>query len=168
MANPGSSLMEIVALDTVYFEALVSEIDVGRVRAGQPVQVTIDAMPGRKFTGRVLKILPTADPKSRQFTVRIQVLNKGGELRPGMFARGSIEVDRRPNTVIIPKDAVITHGDGRAVYLVLGSRAKLQPIRTGFETREEVEALSGVSAGDELVVVGQEKLSDGVKVHVAD
>jgi HlyD family secretion protein len=168
MANPGSSLMEIVALDTVYFEALVSEIDVGRVRAGQPVQVTIDAMPGRKFTGRVLKILPTADPKSRQFTVRIQVLNQGGELRPGMFARGSIEVDRRPNTVIIPKDAVITHGDGRAVYLVLGSRAKLQPIRTGFETREEVEALSGVSAGDELVVVGQEKLSDGVKVHVAD
>jgi len=125
-------------------------------------------MPGRKFIGSIQKILPTADPKSRQFTARIQVLNKGGELRPGMFARGSIEVDRRPNTVIIPKDAVITNGDGRAVYLVLGSRAKLQPIRTGFETREEVEALSGVSAGDELVVVGQDKLSDGVRVNVAD
>ena len=168
MAGSGTPLVEVVALNTLYFEAAVSEMDVDRVKVGQPVEVTVDALPGRKFQGSVQKILPTADEKSRQFTIRIAVANAAGDLRPGMFARGSIEVARHRNTVIIPKDALMTNDGGMSVYLVVGSAAKLQPVTTGFETREEAEATSGVSDGDELVIVGQDKLSDGVKVHVAD
>ena len=168
MANPGVPLIEVVALDTIYFEATVSEIDIGKVKIGQPVEVTVDALPSRKFRGSVQKILPTADPKSRHFTVRIEVFNRTGDLRPGMFARGGIEVARHEDTVIIPKDALISNGRGRAVYAVISSTARLRPVMTGFETREEAEALSGVSAGDILVVVGQDKLADGVKVNVAD
>ena len=168
MANSGSPLIEVVALNTLYFEAQVSEMDVDRVKVGQPVEVTVDALPGRKFQGSVQKILPTADEKSRQFTIRIAVANRAGDLRPGMFARGSVEVARHRNTVIIPKDALMTNDGGLLVYLVVGSAAKLQPVTTGFENREHVEVISGVSDGDELVTVGQDKLSDGVKVHVAD
>ena len=168
MASPGVPLMEVVALNSLYFQATVSEIDVDRVKAGQPVEVTVDALPGRKFQGSVQKILPTADEKSRQFTIRIAVANRAGDLRPGMFARGSIEIARHQNTVIVPKDALMTNGGGLSVYLVVDSMAKLQPVTTGFETREEAEAISGVSDGDVLVTVGQDKLSDGVKVHVAD
>ena len=168
MANAGVPLIEVVALNSLYFEAQVSEMDVDRVRAGQPVQVTIDALPGRKFLGSVQKILPTADEKSRQFTIKIAVENRTGDLRPGMFARGSIEVARHSNTVIIPKDALMTNDGSYSVYRIVDSVARLQPIETAFETRDEVEAISGVSDGDELVTVGQDKLSDGVKVHVAD
>lgn len=167
MANPGAPLIEVVALDSVYFEATVSEMDVDRVKMGQPVKVEVDALPGRKFQGSVQKILPTADPKSRQFTARIAVPNREGDLRPGMFARGSIEVARHSNVVIIPKDALISNGTGRAVYVLRGSAAKLVPVSTRFESREDVE-VTGVSAGEQLVVVGQDKLSDGVKVHVAN
>jgi HlyD family secretion protein len=167
MASPGVPLIEVVALDSVYFEATVSEMDVDRVRTGQPVQVEVDALPGRKFQGTVQKILPTADPKSRQFTARIAVPNRAGDLRPGMFARGSIEVARHRNVVIIPKDALISNGTGQAVYILRGSAAKLAPVITRFESREEAE-VTGVSAGEQLVVVGQDKLSDGVKVHVAN
>ena len=168
MASPGVPLVEVVALDTIYFEATVSEIDIDKIKAGQPVEVTVDALPGRKFKGLVQKILPTADEKSRHFTIRIAVLNRTGDLRPGMFARGGIEIARHEDTVVIPKDALISNGRGRAVYIVVDSKAVLAPVTTGFETREEAEALSGVSAGDVLVVVGQDKLSDGVKVNVAD
>jgi len=168
MANPGMPVMDIVALDSLYFEAVLSEIDVSKVKTGQPVEITVDALPGRTFDGVLTKILPTADPRSRQFTVRMEVSSKTARLRPGMFARGKIRIARHDNTVIIPKDALITSGKNAAVYIIKNSTATLKPITAGFETREEVEALSGVQAGDELVKSGQDKLSDGVKVHVAN
>lgn len=168
MGNPGVPLVEVVALDTIYFEATASEMDIGKVEVGQPVEITVDALSGQRFKGSVQKILPTADSKRRHFTVRIEVLNRTGSLKPGMFARGNLEVARHANTVIISKDALMANGTGRAVYAVVNSVAKLKPVEIGFETREEAEVLSGVSAGDELVVVGQDKLSDGVRVHVAD
>jgi len=171
MASPGVPLVQVVALDTTFFEAVVSEIDIDRIKAGQPVQVQVDALPGRSFRGVVQKLFPTADPKSRQFLVRITIPNPGGELRPGMSARGRIEVARHSNVVIIPKDALVQNNDMRLVYLVRengkDSIAKLVPVVTGFENRDLVE-VAGVNAGDRLVVVGQDKLSDGVKVRVAN
>ena len=171
MASPGVPLVQVVALDSIYFEAAVSEMDVDRIKAGQPVVVTVDALPGRRFVGAVQKILPTADVKSRQFTVRITVLNKTGELRPGMFARGNVEVARHRNVVIVPKDALIQNGDIQSIYLVRPSGkdliAKLARVVTRFQTRETVE-VAGISSGDRLVVAGQDKLSDGVKVNVAN
>ncbi|MHB1000707.1 MAG: efflux RND transporter periplasmic adaptor subunit [Armatimonadota bacterium] len=168
MANPGVSLIEVVALDSVYFEATVSEMDVDKIKAGQPVAVSVDALSGKKFIGVIKKILPVADPSSRQFTARIEIANRKGDLKPGMFARGSIEIDRHPNTLIITKDALVSNGDSRAVYIVTGSTAKLVPVTIGFETREEAEILSGVSINDNLVVLGQDKLSDGVKVNAVN
>ncbi|MHB0913562.1 MAG: efflux RND transporter periplasmic adaptor subunit [Armatimonadota bacterium] len=165
MASPGTPLIEVVALNTVYFEAGVSEIEVARVKVGQSVQVTVDAL-SKKFRGTVEKILPTADAKSRQFKVQIKVENKAGELRPGMFARGSIEVARHKDAVIAPKDALIQGGE--AVYAVVGGKAVLRRVTTGFTTDEEAEVLSGVAPGDELVTVGQDRLSDGVKIDAVN
>jgi RND family efflux transporter MFP subunit len=168
MANPGVPLIEIVALDTIYFEATVSEMEVQKIQAGQPVEITVDALPGRKFQGKVRKILPTAENRSRQFTVQIDVPNSKGDLKPGMFARGSIEISRRDNAVIIPKDALIQSGNDWIVYVVSGSVARQRMVITGFETRTDMEVVSGLSADDRVVTVGQDKLSDGVKVHVAN
>jgi RND family efflux transporter MFP subunit len=165
MANPGMPLMEIVALDTVYFEATVSEIDIAKIRVGQSVQVSVDALPGKRFMGSVEKIYPTANTNSRQFSVRVKVINRTGDLKPGMFARGGIEVAKHQNVVVVPKDALVSDGKNQSVYVVVNGVAHLRPITTGFETREEAEALSGVFSGDVLVTVGQDKLSDGVKVN---
>lgn len=168
MATPGVPLIEIVALNTVYFEASVSEIDIAKVKVGQPVSVTVDALPGRKFRGSILKILPTADTQSRHFAVRVAVPNDKGELKPGMFARGDIEIAKHKNTVIVPKDALVSNGKGQAVYAVVKSTARLIPVTTGFESREEAEVLSGIKPNDRVVVVGQDRLSDGVKVNVVN
>lgn len=168
MANTGATLMELVALNTLYFDATVSEMDMHKIVVGQPVQVHIDALPGRTFMGSVLKILPTADRGSRQFHVWVAVPNEGGDLKPGMFARGGIRIDKHKNTVIVPKDALITDGKNYSLYTVSQSKAKLRRVTIGFETREEAEVLSGVSVGEELVILGQDRLSDGVKVNVAN
>lgn len=168
MANSGNTLMELVALNTLYFDATISEMEMHSVRIGQPVRVQIDALPGKTFMGSVLKILPTADQGSRQFHVWVAVPNEGGDLKPGMFAQGSVQIAEHRKTVIVPKDALITDGEGYSLYTVSQSKAKLRRVTIGFETREEAEVLSGVSAGDELVILGQDRLSDGVKVNVAD
>lgn len=171
MASPGVPLIELVALNTVYFDATVSEMEMHKIKIGQPVKVNIDALPGETFMGSVLKILPTAEQSSRQFHVWIAVPNKGGALKPGMFARGSIQISVHKDTVIVPKDALITDGNGSSdhtVYTISESKARLKTVKIGFQTREEAEVLSGISAGDELVVGGQDRLSDGVKVNVAD
>ncbi|MHB1456948.1 MAG: efflux RND transporter periplasmic adaptor subunit [Armatimonadota bacterium] len=164
----GTILLEIVALDSIYFEATVSEMDIDKIKMNQTVAVTVDALPSRKFIGTVQKILPVADSGSRQFTLRIKLDNRNGELKPGMFARGGIEIGRHANVVIIPKDAIISSKNGHAVFIVKGETAKQKAVKLGFETREEAEVLSGVSASDKLVVLGQDKLSDGVKVNAVN
>lgn len=168
IANPGQPLMDIVDLSSVVFEAGVSEIDLHNVHIGQQVQILVDAAPGREYKGTVEKIYPAAEPASRQFTVLVRIANPNGELRQGMFARGKIRVARHDNAIIISKDALVSNGDGLSVYAVVGSRARYRKVRTGFETRSEAEVLSGVQSGDELVLVGQDKLSDGVKVYGTD
>jgi len=168
MASPGTPLLELVALNTVYFDATVSEMDMHKLKVGQPVKVTVDALPGRTFAASVLKILPTADQSSRQFHVWIAVPNEKGEMKPGMFARGVIKIAEHRSTIVAPKDSIIINGESFSAYVVTGSKARLRPVTLGFTTREEVEILSGLSVGDEVVVVGQDRLSDGVKVNVAD
>lgn len=166
-AATGTTLMEIVALDTVYFEATVSEMDLHSIKLGQPVSVTVDALPDRVFMGRVIKMLPTADPSSRQFTVWVSVPNGKGELKPGMFARGKIQIARHANVVIVSKDAVVENGDKNSVFKVVDGKAQQVQVTTGFSTRSEVEVDSGIHAGDVVVTVGQDKLSDGVRVSGA-
>lgn len=168
MATPGVPLIEIVALNTVYFDAAVSEIDIQKIKPGQPVEVQVDAFPNRKFTGSVLKVLPTADTSTRQLRVWISVPNPHNEIKPGMFARGNIRIARHSNTVIVPKDALMIDGGGYTIYQIIDSVAHLRKVRVGFMTRDEAEILDGIKAGDQVVVSGQDKLSDGVKVHVVD
>jgi HlyD family secretion protein len=169
MASPGTPLMEIVNLSTVYFEAAVSEMDIHKVKLGQIVNVQVDALPGKSFAGKVAKILPTAEIGSRQFTVWINIPNKGRALRPGMFARGKIELEKHDGVILVSKDAVINVGDGGvgSVYVVRNLSVHLTPVRIGEAAREEVEVLSGLKPGDEVVVMGQDKLSDNMKVTIA-
>jgi RND family efflux transporter MFP subunit len=166
-ANPGQPLIEVVAPDSVYFEAMVSEMDVAKVKVGQTVQVGVDALSGKRFVGTVEKVLPSASTSSREFTVRVKVLNpaQAGGLKPGMFAHGSIEVAKHNNAVIIPKDALITDNNKDFVYRVVAGKARLRPVTIGFQTRENAEVLSGLEAGGQVVTIGHDKLSDGVSVH---
>ncbi len=82
-----------------------------------------------------------------------------------MFVRGGIEVGRHKDVLIIPKDALVNLTDEYAVYTVDNDIASLKKVKLGYETREEIEVISGISLKEKLVVLGQDKLSDGVKVN---
>lgn len=166
LAGPGGALLTIVALDTVFFEAQIPETEIAQVKLGMPVDVKVDALPGRIFAGQVAKLYPTGSTSSRSFVVRIEVPNPARSLRPGMFARGSVVLEKRQG-VVISKDALVKSEDGAfAIYVAKGELAEQRKVTLGVTTAETAELRSGVSAGEQVVVVGQTALRDGAAIRV--
>lgn len=161
-----STLLKVADLSRIYLEAEVSETDIQQIHQGARASIGVDALPGRPVIGRVDRIIPVAGPGSRNFTVKIAVPNPGLRLRPGMFGRAEIEVSRRQNALLIPKDAVIPRGQQQFVTLVDGGRAQIRRVRTGAENDAEVEVLSGLQPGEQVVVVGGQGLRDGDRVKI--
>jgi RND family efflux transporter MFP subunit len=168
VANPGVPLMEIVDLGTVYFEAKVSETEIGKVRVGQPVSVSVDAYSGETFRGTVARIYPSASTSERSFGVRVTIPNPGQRLRPGMFARGKIEVARHRNLLVVPVESLVERGGETMVFKVVGNTAKAVVVNTKGETDSLVKLAEPceLEEGDKVVVSGQSGLEDGSRVLV--
>ncbi len=167
LVGPGSgSLVTVSQIDTVEVALAVSETDVGKVRAGQPVAVRVDAYPGRAFTGKVAEVGAAADPRVRTFTVKVRVGNPEHLLRPGMFARGKVTVERREQVLVIPRDAVTAENGQSSVFVAEGGKARARRIRLGITSGPVVEVLSGLQKGETVIVAGQSGLVDGTPVIV--
>jgi membrane fusion protein (multidrug efflux system) len=166
LAAPGGSLLSIVALDTVFFEAQVPETEIAQVKLGMAVEVKVDALPGRSFSGSVAKLYPTGSTSSRSFVVRVALPNPARTLRPGMFARGSVVLEKRRG-VVVSKDALVKSEDGAfAVFVAKGDTAEQRKVTLGVTTAETAEIRSGVSVGEQVIVVGQTALRDGAAIRV--
>jgi HlyD family secretion protein len=162
----GKDVMRIVALDSIYFDAQLSETQYAEVRMGMPVAVTVDALPGRTFQGSVTKIYPVASTQSRSFRVRIGLKNEGNALRPQMFARGQIVLATHPNAVIVPRDAVLdNNGKTGRLFVVENGAAKERKVTLGFSNLRVLEITFGLKEGEEVVTVGQAQVQDGDKVQ---
>jgi RND family efflux transporter MFP subunit len=143
----------------------VTEQSYARVRVGQPAAVASDALPGRRFAGRVARIAPFLQEASRQAEVRIEVPNPDGALKPGMFVQVELELGRREEAVTVPVAALARYEDRNGVFLVEGEprRARFVPVTTGITDGERVEVLEPPLAGT-VVTLGQHLLLDGSPV----
>ena len=156
----------IVALDSIYFDAQLPETQYAGVRAGQGVAVTVDALPGRTFQGTVTKIFPVAAAAARSFTARISLRNEGSVLRPAMFARGTITLGTHSNTVIVPREALLdVAGTKGRVFVARNGAAEERQVKIGITTPGQAEILSGVRAGDRVIVSGQAQIQNGDKIQ---
>lgn len=147
-------------------EIHVPEKDIRSITVGQGAKITVEAIPGTDFFGKVKRISPVVSPMSGTVKVTIEVYDSKGLLKPGMFASVYILVETHVNTVIIPKIALIFGEESQRVFLVRDSIAKSVTVETGFSDRERVEILSGVSVGELVVTVGQEELRDGIRLRI--
>ena len=186
IASPGTNLMRIVNVKTVYYEPTISETDFSQTGVGDPVEVQVDALPGRSFNGVVKAVYPAASNGSRQFTLRVAVPNPTNELRPGMFARGTLLANVHRNVVVVPVSALVpvqsnastavssagtaTGGTSlppQQVYLVgPDGKAVAHKVQLGIVTASQAEITSGLSPGDSLITVGQGQLQPGQSVKI--
>ena len=146
----------------------ISESDYTKVKKGDSVEITADAVPDMTFYGKVEKIYPTIDPATRTFTIEVVVNNNYTTLRPGMFARVTITFGSN-NSVVIPDVAVVKQqGSGERFVYVLNSdnTVTYQKVVLGRRMGAEYEVLEGLSDGAKIVTGGQIRLKDGIKVTV--
>lgn len=146
----------------------ISESDYSKVKKGDSVEITADAVPDKTFYGKVEKIYPTIDPATRTFTVEVVVSNNYKTLRPGMFARVTVNFGSN-NSVVIPDVAVVKQqGSGERFVYILNddNTVTYQRVVLGRRMGAEYEVLEGIEDGAKVVTGGQIRLKDGIKVTV--
>ena len=146
----------------------VSESEYTKVKKGDKVRLTADALPGKTFTGKVERLYPTMDAATHTFKVEVVVPNTDRVLRPGMYARVTVDFGSRQH-VVIPDQAVVRmEGTGqRFVYLLQDNgTVSFCPVTLGRHLGSTYEILEGLSGGEQVVVKGQSALKDGVSVNV--
>lgn len=168
MVSSATPIVTVVSNTPMIVDAQVSERDVTRIRRGQAVDVTIDSLPGEKFTGRIMRISPTLDPQTRNGMVEIEIPNRGGTLKGEMFARLMLNLGSTRETLLIPRDALIYRGDQPGVFTIEEEKAKYVPLETGLTSEDKVEVLKGLKEGEVVVTRGSNLLKDGDRVRVQE
>lgn len=163
----GTPLYTLVQIDPLKLLFTVSEKDIGRLKINQDVQFKVDAYPDRDFQGRVTILYPTIDERTRSLMVEARAANPEKLLKPGLFAKVMLYTAEARDTVVIPVTSMLYEGKNVKVFVVEGERARERIVKVGNKYDDSMEVVEGLKGGETLVVVGQQNLAEGVKVHVA-
>ncbi len=154
--KPANIVMSLAELSTVWLLAEVFERQADWVKVGQPAEVRLSYLPGRTWEGRVEYIYPSLDPKTRTLKVRLRFDNPEEALKPNMYAHVKIFGGPKDDTLVIPLEALIRTGREDRVILSLGEgRFESRTVTAGIESGDWVEILTGIDAGEAVVVSGQ-------------
>ena len=164
----GADLVSIEDLSQVLVDFRLPERFIARVRTGQTVEVSLDALPGQRFTGRIDALDSVIDADGRSLLVRARLDNPGGVLRSGLFARTRIVFAQRQNALMVPEEALVPQGGRQYLFKVVdganGKVAQRLEARIGARLPGKVEVLEGLAAGDWVVTAGQARLGRGEAV----
>jgi len=167
MVGPAGPILKISCIDTVEVTAGLAERYMASVRPGQTqTAVVVDAFPDRTFAGKVYRLGVELDPVTRLAEVVVRIENPGHELKPGMFARVNVLLQRKQNVLLVPQAALLRGSDRAHVFVVEGDVARKRTVQTGLSSGDSLEVLSGLEHGQAVVVGGKELLQDGIKVEV--
>lgn len=172
-SSAGNTVVTVMDLSQVKVLVNVAERDISSVHLGDPVSLAVDAYPDRTFQGQVTKFAPALDASTRTLLVEIDVPNQDTVLKPGMFARVTLVLERRNQVLTVPSEALLVNELGSFLY-VLGAptdgaaTVRRVAVRTGIEDDGKVEVLAGLGPGDRLVRTGKELVRDGSRVRIAE
>jgi membrane fusion protein, multidrug efflux system len=162
----GGAILSIARVDVLRVFIAVNERSATGVSVGKDAHVELDALPGRSFHGRVVRLAPAFDPTTRTLDAEVHLINDSGLLRPGMYGRGSIVVEVHPQAFVVSGAALQVSAGQKFIYLANGDQVQRRPVEVGVDEGEWVEVTKGLSNGDEFVTAGADGLSDGVVVRV--
>ncbi|MFP3981991.1 MAG: efflux RND transporter periplasmic adaptor subunit [Desulfobacterales bacterium] len=162
---PRTVLIEMYDPDSLVIRAAVPEKYATAIKPDMQVDLRLDAFAEKFVQGSIERIYPYLDNRLRTRTVEI-VPEKPVEMLPGMFARLQIVLEKQDNAVVVPKEAVFSTTEGKAVFVVKDRKAVKRPVETGIEEKTRIQVVSGVLAGDRVVVAGHANLKHGDVVRV--
>ncbi|MBQ9604410.1 MAG: efflux RND transporter periplasmic adaptor subunit, partial [Firmicutes bacterium] len=165
MVSSGMAPFVVADTSKVTVDVEVSERIINTVNLGQKINVNINAVYDKPVSGVIKTINPVA-AKLGSFTVKIEIDNADGKLKPGMIANVSFVETSAQNVVVVPRSTVIEDGDVRFVYVTDGRTATKKFVQTGVDDGENVE-ISGVELGEKVIISGQNYVTDGGPVTIA-
>ena len=167
MYSQGQPVLTIEQTNPVKVMVNISEVYYKQVFKGMPVDIELDAYEGETFYGKVTIVYPTVDQSTHTFPVEVTINNSSQKVRPGMFARATVNFGDK-NHVLVPDEALVKQigaGD-RYVYVYKGGKVSYNKVELGKHIGDKYEILSGVNPGDDVVIAGQSRLANGKEVEV--
>jgi len=167
--TPNTPLLSVVQLDPILAAAFVAERDYRLLSIGQRAALTTDAYPGRTFEAHVARIAPVFRSNTRQARVELELANPELLLKPGMFARATLELDHEEDAVSVPFDALCEREGVTGLMVVAddGEHVRWQPVEVGIRDGSRAQVL-GAEVRGRVVTLGQELCEDGGRVHVVE
>ena len=168
MYTMGQPIYTVQQITPVKLLVAVSETDYTRVKRGDKVSLTVDALPGKTFTGSIIRLYPTMDAATHTFNAEVRVANSNRELRPGMYARVTVDFGAH-DSIVVPDAAVIKQqGSGQRVVYVLepDNTVSIRMVTPGRHFGTSYEILSGLEEGTQVLTGGHTNLKSGDKVEV--
>ena len=169
MISPGVKIVDIIDIDKVKVTASLPEIYLTRVGTGSDVSLKVDAYSDKVFKGTVRVIHPELNELDRTASVEIVMDNPGHLLKPGMFARVTIILEQKHDTLKVPQKAVVHNATGKVVFVVDNDLvAHAVSVRTGLSSAKDIEIIEGLTKGDRVIVNGNIGLRDGTQVRIVE
>lgn len=160
VVSPGTPIAKIVGLNSVYFEGMIPEKEIARVKIGQPAIVRVDAFPDMEFEGSVIAIRPEAEQLGRLFAARIAVSSGRGMLKPGMFAKAWLTISSQDDAVLVPREAIKIEDGKEFVFIGDGDKAKRVEVTTGLSKDGWVQ-VSGLPPTAKVILGGKDTVREG-------
>jgi membrane fusion protein, multidrug efflux system len=163
-----AALLTLMDYSRVRVQVFVPEAEVPFIKNGVPTRLTVEELPGRTFPGTVTRFSHALDEATKTMLTEIELPNPAGELRPGAYASVRFEVERKPDALLVPVQALSVEKAGTFVFTIADSKAKKIPVQTGFNDGVNVEITDGVKPDQSLILVGKQTLTDGQPVNVSE
>jgi RND family efflux transporter MFP subunit len=166
-AGPGVPVVKLVSIGSVKVKISVPEDDVQRIKKGSSMKIIVPALGNREFSGSVTERGVSADPRSRTYEVKATINNHDGQLLPGMICQAFTNYMQGTTGVFVPANLVQLDSDNNTfVWVVNGGKAVKRQIFISNETAQGAQVSGGLSDGDQIIVAGQQKVSNGMKVEI--
>jgi RND family efflux transporter MFP subunit len=162
----GSLMVGLMSYARMYMDINLPESAIGYVKSNQPVYITHYTLPDDTLRGEISELSPAISAETRTFQGKVLIDNSRLKLRPGMFVKADIVVDKANSAIIIPKDAVLSRRNRKYVYIVEKNTAIVRDIQTGLEDEDNMEVTQGLNENDNLIVRGYETLRENSRVKV--
>ena len=163
----GGRILSLVKINPLRLRADVPEHATAAARVGQSISLRVEAFPDQTFNGRVVRIGAALSEQTRALTIEAEVANPRNLLRPGMFAKSNLILDRKAPVVLVPQPAVTTAAGLTRVYVVENGRTLERLVRTGAVEGELIEIIEGVREGEIVVTSNTDKLQSGSLIRMA-
>lgn len=164
--RPGDQVFEIADFDPLVARIYLPETDVLTLREGREVALALGADASFAFAGRIRQISPVVDTATGTVKVTVEAAHPPAQVRPGAFVTVEIVREQRDGAVLLPRKAVVRELRAAHVFIADGDVAEKRPITLGLEEGDVIEALSGVAAGETVIVAGQGGLKPGAKIKI--